>query len=63
MFFGELVMTEVSTFLCVVKRNWFPSNYKASMLICHPSKDFSKEWKCGNDICFPVDGQKSWVDA
>ncbi len=60
---GELVMIEVSAFLWVVKWNWFPGNYKASMLICHPSKDFSRESKGGNDICFPVNGQKSWVDA
>jgi hypothetical protein len=57
------MMAEVSAFLWIMKKNWFPSNYKVSMIICHPSKDFSKEWNGGNDICFPVDGQKSWVDA
>jgi len=33
------------------------------MLICHPSKDFSREWKGGSDVCFAIDGQKSQVDA
>jgi hypothetical protein len=61
--FWWVVMTEIFAFFWVVKRNWFPGNYKANMLIWHPSKDFSREWKGGSDVCFPIDGQKSWVDA